>query len=110
MLSQVLRALTWNDSASSLRACALALPALRGALAAGRVCAGEAGGALSAVLHALRLHGQHDANQAALLQLAVQVGTGTHQQALLTKSAGMKLATAGASAGQRALGSFLPAN
>ncbi|XP_063892641.1 exportin-5 [Helicoverpa armigera] len=71
-LYTVLRALTWNDSPSSLRATALALPALRAALGAGRVGAGEAGGALTAVLQALRVHGQHDANQAALLALAVQ--------------------------------------
>lgn len=75
MYIQVIRALTWNDSPSSLRGTALALPALRGALAAGRVGAGEANGALTAVLQALRLHGQHDANQAALLALAVQVHT-----------------------------------
>ncbi|XP_075972156.1 exportin-5-like protein Ranbp21 [Anticarsia gemmatalis] len=72
VLYTVLHALTWNDSMSSLRATALALPALRGALGAGRVGAGEAGAALSAVLQALRVHGQHDANQAALLALAVQ--------------------------------------
>ncbi|KAF9801384.1 hypothetical protein SFRURICE_016767 [Spodoptera frugiperda] len=72
VLYTVIRALTWNDSPSSLRGTALALPALRGALAAGRVGAGEANGALTAVLQALRLHGQHDANQAALLALAVQ--------------------------------------
>ncbi|CAH0669294.1 unnamed protein product [Spodoptera exigua] len=71
-LYTVIRALTWNDSPSSLRGTALALPALRGALAAGRVGAAEANGALTAVLQALRLHGQHDANQAALLALAVQ--------------------------------------
>ncbi|CAB3228733.1 unnamed protein product [Arctia plantaginis] len=69
---QVLRALTWSDSMSSLRATALAWPALRGALGAGRVGAGEASAALGAVLQALRVHGQHDANQAALLALAVQ--------------------------------------
>lgn len=72
VLHTVLRALTWNDSMSSLRASALALPALRGALEAGRVGAHEAAAALTAVLHALRVHGQHDANQAALLALAVQ--------------------------------------
>ncbi|XP_060800785.1 exportin-5 [Amyelois transitella] len=72
ILHTVLRALVWNDSISSLRACALALPLLRGALAAGRVGAGEAGGALAAALAALRTHGQHDANQAALLALALQ--------------------------------------
>ncbi|XP_061378784.1 exportin-5 [Danaus plexippus] len=89
VLHTILRALTWNDSTSSLRACSLALPALRAALA-GRgaeslpggggslggggaaLGAGEAAGALAAVLHALRLHGQHEANQAALLALAVQ--------------------------------------
>lgn len=58
---------------SSLRACALALPALRAALSNGAVSADEANGALAAVLHALPLHGQHEANQAALLTLAVQV-------------------------------------
>ncbi|KPJ15637.1 Exportin-5, partial [Papilio machaon] len=73
--SVILRALTWNDSTSSLRACALALPALRAALAAGRVGAADASGALAAVLQALRTHGQHDANQAALLALAVQVSS-----------------------------------
>ncbi|XP_041972976.1 exportin-5 [Aricia agestis] len=72
LLHTILRALTWNDSTSSLRASALALPALRCALAGGRVGAAEADGALAAVLSALRLHGQHDANQAALLALAVQ--------------------------------------
>ncbi|XP_050362549.1 exportin-5 [Nymphalis io] len=75
VLHTILRALTWNDSTSSLRACALALPALRAALGApGGAALGsnEASGALAAVLHALRLHGQHDANQAALLALAVQ--------------------------------------
>ncbi|XP_045533887.1 exportin-5 [Papilio machaon] len=72
VLHTILRALTWNDSTSSLRACALALPALRAALAAGRVGAADASGALAAVLQALRTHGQHDANQAALLALAVQ--------------------------------------
>ncbi|KAM3968247.1 exportin-5-like protein Ranbp21 isoform 2-T2 [Aphomia sociella] len=72
LLHTVLRALTWNDSTSSLRACALAMPALRGALAAARVGPAEASGALAAALHALRTHGQHDANQAALLALAVQ--------------------------------------
>ncbi|CAH0721476.1 unnamed protein product, partial [Brenthis ino] len=73
VLHTILRALTWNDSTTSLRACALALPALRAALdAPGVLGAGEASGALAAVLHALRLHGQHDANQAALLALAVQ--------------------------------------
>ncbi|XP_052738184.1 exportin-5 [Bicyclus anynana] len=77
VLHTILRALTWNDSTSSLRACALALPALRAALGAGEaggaaLGAGEAAGALAAVLHALRLHGQHEANQAALLALAVQ--------------------------------------
>ncbi|XP_047518097.1 exportin-5 [Pieris napi] len=72
LLHTILRALTWNDSTSSLRACALALPALRAALSNGAVSAGEANGALAAVLHALRLHGQHEANQAALLSLAVQ--------------------------------------
>ncbi|XP_059051314.1 exportin-5 [Achroia grisella] len=72
LLHTVLRALMWNDSPSSLRACALALPALRGALAAGLVGPAEANGALAAALHALRTHGQHDANQAALLALAVQ--------------------------------------
>ncbi|KAJ8725207.1 hypothetical protein PYW07_016165 [Mythimna separata] len=71
-LYTVIRALTWNDSPSSLRATALAMPALRAALQAGRVGAGEANGALTAVLQALRVHGQHDANQAALLALAVQ--------------------------------------
>ncbi|XP_049888101.1 exportin-5 [Pectinophora gossypiella] len=71
-LHTILRALTWNDSTSSLRACALALPALRAALEAGRVGAADASGALAAVLQALRTHGQHDANQAALLALAVQ--------------------------------------
>lgn len=58
---------------SSLRACALAMPALRAALAARRVGPAEASGALAAVLQALRTHGQHDANLAALLALAVQV-------------------------------------
>ncbi|XP_045764102.1 exportin-5 isoform X1 [Maniola jurtina] len=77
VLHTILRALTWNDSTSSLRACALALPALRAAISAHEAggCAlgaGEAAGALAAVLHALRLHGQHEANQAALLALAVQ--------------------------------------
>ncbi|CAK1544693.1 unnamed protein product [Leptosia nina] len=72
ILHTILRALTWNDSTSSLRACALALPALRAALASNSVNAAEANGALAAVLHALRLHGQHEANQAALLTLAVQ--------------------------------------
>ncbi|XP_045492853.1 exportin-5 isoform X2 [Colias croceus] len=72
LLHTILRALTWNDSTSSLRACALALPALRAALGANSVSAAEANGALAAVLHALRLHGQHEANQAALLTLAVQ--------------------------------------
>ncbi|CAB3235802.1 unnamed protein product [Arctia plantaginis] len=72
VLYTVLRALTWSDSMSSLRATALAWPALRGALGAGRVGAGEASAALGAVLQALRVHGQHDANQAALLALAVQ--------------------------------------
>ncbi|CAH2229113.1 jg22168, partial [Pararge aegeria aegeria] len=78
VLHTILRALTWNDSTSSLRACALALPALRAAISAheaggATLGAGEAAGALAAVLHALRLHGQHEANQAALLALAVQV-------------------------------------
>ncbi|XP_072941490.1 exportin-5 [Epargyreus clarus] len=72
VLHTILRALTWNDSPSSLRASALALPALRAALAGGALGAGEACGALAAVLQALRAHGQHDANQAALLALAVQ--------------------------------------
>ncbi|KAJ0179536.1 hypothetical protein K1T71_005248 [Dendrolimus kikuchii] len=72
VLHTVLRALTWGDSTSSLRACALALPALRAAAGGGRVGAAEASGALAAVLQALRTHGQHDANQAALLALAVQ--------------------------------------
>ncbi|CAH2092253.1 unnamed protein product [Euphydryas editha] len=72
VLHTILRALTWNDSTSSLRASALALPALRAAMGAGCVGAADASGALAAVLHALRLHGQHDANQAALLALAVQ--------------------------------------
>ncbi|KAJ2950388.1 hypothetical protein O0L34_g8631 [Tuta absoluta] len=71
-LHTILRALTWNDSTSSLRACSLALPALKAALDAGLVGAVEASGALAAVLQALRTHGQHDANQAALLALAVQ--------------------------------------
>ncbi|XP_028163175.1 exportin-5-like [Ostrinia furnacalis] len=71
-LHTVLYALMWNDSQSSFRACTLALPALRAALAGGRVSAAEASGALAAVLQALRTHGQHDANQAALLALAVQ--------------------------------------
>ncbi|KAG6459839.1 hypothetical protein O3G_MSEX011628 [Manduca sexta] len=78
-LHTVLRALTWGDSTSSLRACALALPALVSALggsgaggAGGWAGAAEAAGALAAALHALRTHGQHDANQAALLALAVQ--------------------------------------
>lgn len=71
-LHTILRALTWGDSTSSLRACALALPALRLAVGDGRVGENEANGALAAVLQALRTHGQHDANQAALLALAVQ--------------------------------------
>lgn len=49
------------------------MPCVRAALDCGRVDATEASGALAAVLQALRAHGQHDANQAALLQLAVQV-------------------------------------
>ncbi|XP_063635892.1 exportin-5 [Cydia splendana] len=72
VLHTVLRALTWPDSTSSLRATALAWPALRAALDAGLVGDAEASGALAAVLQALRAHGQHDANQAALLALAVQ--------------------------------------
>ncbi|CAG9792177.1 unnamed protein product [Diatraea saccharalis] len=72
VLHTVLWALMWNDSTSSLRACTLALPALRAALEAGQVSAVDASGALAAVLQALRTHGQHDANQAALLALAVQ--------------------------------------
>ncbi|GBP07029.1 Exportin-5 [Eumeta japonica] len=72
-LHTVLYALTWSDSMSSLRACPLVVPALRAALEANRVTANEANGALAAVLQALRTHGQHDANQAALLALAVQV-------------------------------------
>ncbi|KAI8440515.1 LOW QUALITY PROTEIN: hypothetical protein MSG28_001771 [Choristoneura fumiferana] len=72
VLHTVLRALTWQDSTSSLRATALALPALRAALEAGLVGEAEASGALAAVLQALRAHGQHDANQCALLALAVQ--------------------------------------
>ncbi|KAL0884167.1 hypothetical protein ABMA27_016175 [Loxostege sticticalis] len=71
-LHTVLYTLMWNDSTSSLRACTLALPALKAALAAGCVSPAEASGALAAVLQALRTHGQHDANQAALLALAVQ--------------------------------------
>ncbi|KAI8440516.1 hypothetical protein MSG28_001771 [Choristoneura fumiferana] len=73
VLHTVLRALTWQDSTSSLRATALALPALRAALEAGLVGEAEASGALAAVLQALRAHGQHDANQCALLALAVQL-------------------------------------
>lgn len=72
-LHGVLLALTWPDSTSSLKACALALPAVKAALQAGRLSAPEAGAALAATLHALRTHGQHDANQAALLALGVQV-------------------------------------
>ncbi|KAH9641557.1 hypothetical protein HF086_002244 [Spodoptera exigua] len=53
-LYTVIRALTWNDSPSSLRGTALALPALRGALAAGRVGAAEANGALTATYEILR--------------------------------------------------------
>lgn len=51
------------------------LPGGGGSLGGGGAAlgAGEAAGALAAVLHALRLHGQHEANQAALLALAVQV-------------------------------------
>ncbi|KAI8440514.1 LOW QUALITY PROTEIN: hypothetical protein MSG28_001771 [Choristoneura fumiferana] len=73
VVNSVLRALTWQDSTSSLRATALALPALRAALEAGLVGEAEASGALAAVLQALRAHGQHDANQCALLALAVQL-------------------------------------
>lgn len=73
VLHGVLLALTWADSTSSLKACSLALPALRAALQAGRLSAAEAGAALAAALHALRTHGQHDANQVALLALGVQV-------------------------------------
>ncbi|XP_053599925.1 exportin-5 [Plodia interpunctella] len=72
ILHTILRALTWNDSISSLRACALAMPALRGALARRALAPDAAAAALAAVLHALRTHGQHDGNQAALLALAVQ--------------------------------------
>lgn len=73
VLHGVLLALTWADSTSSLKACSLALPAVKAALQAGRFSAAEAGAALAAALHALRTHGQHDANQAALLALGVQV-------------------------------------
>ncbi|XP_037870875.1 exportin-5 [Bombyx mori] len=72
LLHTVLRALTWGDSSASLRACGLALAAVAGARAAGQLGAAEAAGALHAQLHALRAHGQHDANQAALLALALQ--------------------------------------
>lgn len=63
--------MTWPDSTCSMRACALACPVLRVWAASGKGSAGEAGAALSAVLYALRIHGQHDANQAGLLALAV---------------------------------------
>lgn len=73
VLRTILLALTWGDSAGSLRACSLALPAVRAALAGGRLGAGEAGAALAAALQALRVHGAHDANQAALLALGLHL-------------------------------------
>lgn len=75
IIHTIISALAWQDSTSSLRACGLAGPALRYAACetASPLPATLACRALAAVLHALHAHGQHDANQAALLALGIHL-------------------------------------
>lgn len=68
----VLSVLSWNDSTSSLKATLLSGPVIRFLSSEQLITDVLASNIIIAVLQALQLHGQHEANQASLITLGVQ--------------------------------------
>ncbi|XP_053683360.1 exportin-5 [Sabethes cyaneus] len=69
----VLSVLSWNDSNSSLKATFLSGPVIRFLASEQLITETLASNIIIAVLQGLQLHGQHEANQASLITLGVQV-------------------------------------
>ncbi|CAG0891346.1 unnamed protein product [Darwinula stevensoni] len=69
----LLRALTWGDAPSSSKASMLTTPVMKHLAATGAITESEAKSALQAILGALEVHGQHDNNQAFLMNLLLNV-------------------------------------
>ncbi|XP_018329940.1 exportin-5 [Agrilus planipennis] len=69
----VLGALAWSDSNASLKATYLAGPVVRQLVADHSLNGAMAAHVIAAILNALTLHGQHDANQGCLLTLGAQM-------------------------------------
>ena len=69
----VLRALSWNDSNTSLKATVMTAPIVRTLVANGNLTEEMASGIMMSVLQGLEIHGQHDANEGSLITLGAQV-------------------------------------